>query len=1815
MKKLLTATLFFILLLTPTAAAPRASDDAPTAADPRAAVCAPSDIAPTTVVTTDTPFVQSATDTATVTCAAVAPLLHPIAETKEDSSTEKSLGQYVLTGSNGIYTLTLHSSGGSTYVASGKISELLSLTSGNVAFDSVTTDERIELTEGSYSFSGSLTSRGAITVSSGADLTLSQLTLTLTDSATVLVKGGELTVEASTVRSDGAAITLNYLPTSRLTLASGEVCSLGTAPALEILTGSATLNGGTLSSNGTAAVSNCSQLTLSGAPKLLSTKYGVITERPILLSDPDGSYSGEKLEVAYRGELTQGTMTELFYGASAFHTELITLYDIEGREFALTYFDGYEGSYEENFLAVYLPYTVRLYSGNGLISTQQRLSGEAVKLPEPEDKLGYVHTGWFLDGEGKHPYPTEEKIYSDTDIYSLYSLKAPEFSVNTFRKTYSQRPYTVTFARLEHPLDSLGGSYELVWYKDGAEVARGRELTVKDVADSGGYSCVITYRYSTDSVTVTADGITVAIEKATVPLPKIEPIYYDGTYKTPKIPESELYTVTLPTEKDAGSYPVIFTLTSPENYRFAESEGDRASIDLVILPASNEWTKLLSVYDTYFGAELEISASSLFGNVRFEFSENGEEWRGELPDSHGEYLVRAVVDGSANYTSLISEPKPLTLLPDTVRTLIVQTQGANTSYRAFELFIPDGVTLRAEYYSGRVDTLDSSAFTIGYQQGDSFRYGDNAVVLSFGGASCSLPVDVQRARYDLSAIFFADCESIYSDSFQSIPRPDVSLVGKDGIPLIFTVTGGGSSVGEYTVTLSFTTDSLNYEKPSDMVAKLTIIPYTAEITWQNTQFVYDGTAKIPTPTYVDVHGVTRSAKVLGAKVFAGGDYTATAYLDDPNYTLLNTEASFSIDRARYDLSSVKWSRDSFVYSGEEYSVTMSGLPDGVTLVGYTDASATLAGSYTARATLAFDEKNYYPPEPPEHTWIIEKASYSLDNISFNSLSVIYDGQAHHPTLLGELPTGADGIPLTYSLSEGATHVSDGAHTVTLTFHTESENYLTPSPLTATVTVLPLGIYVSWSSDTLVYSGSYLCPTPTSELAAISVSGGAVDSGDYVAVAESENTDFCVINAEYSYRIEKAQNAWHKPLYIKDIYSSGALLPTAEPVYGSFSVVYYSDPECTEPIPEPTEAGIYYARAYVPESRNYLALSSHTVSFEIFEVLPISLSARVTANKLVAFETLGAHNLSATVGYNDGTFYEPSPDELKIIYSTEGSLRRGDSFVTLLYGELSFILPVSVDYADYDLSGVIWEDTVTYFDGTPKAPRLSGLPEGITLLGYTKEPTAAGEYTVGASLSYDSENYNAPEIPPCLFTVKRCVVNIPVVPSAEYSKKPYIPATYSPLYTFTELEPHTDAGEYTLKAVLIDKENYVFESGEEECLVSYRILPRTAEVKILDYELFLFESIGSCSYVIADGDVIAGDNLSLAQYLEGEKIYLRSNNPNYSLKVSPGKVVRLGYPSPKLASWLTIGFIFLLAIGLLAFVIYLERERILDTVAIARYKLKLAKDTRSKRSVDNFGEQDTSGVKPKGYDFIDTAPTPEESELFREYTEGADGESDEPYLTVDDPYTDTDEPDIAIDPYTDTDEPHIAIEHYPETNEPYIALERTPDTEKADITADEPSLDKGKTHPSAYKSALGNESSTEAVGDSEGITLTADLSVIEGIDVERAEELITDSLAKDLVKRSREAVYTDGDGKGIINVDTLSAAFAAGDRVDVNILKQKSLIPYDTAYLKVLARGVIDKPLSVYANDFSLAAVKMIALTGGEAVRVVTLKRKDSGKEQ
>ena len=137
---------------------------------------------------------------------------------------------------------------------------------------------------------------------------------------------------------------------------------------------------------------------------------------------------------------------------------------------------------------------------------------------------------------------------------------------------------------------------------------------------------------------------------------------------------------------------------------------------------------------------------------------------------------------------------------------------------------------------------------------------------------------------------------------------------------------------------------------------------------------------------------------------------------------------------------------------------------------------------------------------------------------------------------------------------------------------------------------------------------------------------------------------------------------------------------------------------------------------------------------------------------------------------------------------------------------------------------------------------------------------------------------------------------------------------------------------------------------------------------------------------------------------------------------------------------------------------------------------------------------------------------------------------------------------------------------------------------------------------------------EEVTDEEEIT-DVNITKCFEVDAERADVLISDSLAKSLVNREGEIVYTSGIEREIINLGDISAAFESNDRVDVNSLKAKQLVSAETGYIKVLGGGVIDKPLMIYANDFSLSAVKMIALTGGKVTKVVTFKERQRNEKE
>ena len=106
-----------------------------------------------------------------------------------------------------------------------------------------------------------------------------------------------------------------------------------------------------------------------------------------------------------------------------------------------------------------------------------------------------------------------------------------------------------------------------------------------------------------------------------------------------------------------------------------------------------------------------------------------------------------------------------------------------------------------------------------------------------------------------------------------------------------------------------------------------------------------------------------------------------------------------------------------------------------------------------------------------------------------------------------------------------------------------------------------------------------------------------------------------------------------------------------------------------------------------------------------------------------------------------------------------------------------------------------------------------------------------------------------------------------------------------------------------------------------------------------------------------------------------------------------------------------------------------------------------------------------------------------------------------------------------------------------------------------------------------------------------------------VSADGADALMTDVEAE----RRIESIAADGvvsDGNvATISLGSICANFADGDTVNLDALKEKRLAMSTCRGLKILARGVMTKKLTVVANEFSVQAVKMITLAGGRAQQI------------
>ena len=315
------------------------------------------------------------------------------------------------------------------------------------------------------------------------------------------------------------------------------------------------------------------------------------------------------------------------------------------------------------------------------------------------------------------------------------------------------------------------------------------------------------------------------------------------------------------------------------------------------------------------------------------------------------------------------------------------------------------------------------------------------------------------------------------------------------------------NVGTYTVAVA--SANANYEFVGDTDATFTVDAATiTDVVVTGYKGEYDKAAHgaVVSATAVTVDG---SEATFVYATSEGGEYIA----DMPSFTNADTYTVY------YKVSATNHSeaKGSFTVIITKAVVDLPAI-EGKTYDGQTQtadvAESTLynvianngginAGDYDVTVELA--DKNNYAWAQDENgdgivtlTFTVEKADYDMSGVTFANASKVYNGATQSVEISGVLPTGADGIKVTVSYSEGIKNV--GSKVINATFATESDNYNAPEAMTATLTVTAKELTVTEASaqnktydgTTAIEVNGSLAGVVGSDDVTLEISGTAVD---------------------------------------------------------------------------------------------------------------------------------------------------------------------------------------------------------------------------------------------------------------------------------------------------------------------------------------------------------------------------------------------------------------------------------------------------------------------------------------------------------------------------------------------------------------------------------------------------------------------------------------------------------------------------------------------------------------------------------------------------
>lgn len=246
---------------------------------------------------------------------------------------------------------------------------------------------------------------------------------------------------------------------------------------------------------------------------------------------------------------------------------------------------------------------------------------------------------------------------------------------------------------------------------------------------------------------------------------------------------------------------------------------------------------------------------------------------------------------------------------------------------------------------------------------------DNISTVSLKGYDPNTPIEVAVGEFDCDA--YTVVLTYDSQKTEEIPLTEEMIAETDLFKLY--------QEGEHNITASYD----KYEFTFKLSVKRASF---GELTFsENNVFTYDGEVHS-----VEVEGnIPANAVVtyVGGNSFVNaGTYDVVAIVSCEGYVTQKVSTTVKIERAKYDMSGVKFEPKEFVYDGVSHSVEISGvLPEGVAEPTYVinekiTSSATDVGEYKVVAKFTNNDQNYEPIPDMETVLKITPAEYTVSGV-------------------------------------------------------------------------------------------------------------------------------------------------------------------------------------------------------------------------------------------------------------------------------------------------------------------------------------------------------------------------------------------------------------------------------------------------------------------------------------------------------------------------------------------------------------------------------------------------------------------------------------------------------------------------------------------------------------------------------------------------------------------------------------------------------------------------------------------------------------------